>query len=423
MSCYPCTKLCPMCSRIILISSWAAHAHGCRSKEKREKQKEQDMDDMVKNCFKPWISERARTADSTFTQAKNRGKELLEKVKKGETMKLRQARFPLRDQRVKDNKKEAHEKRHEHLTFKPEINERSKHLHRMVHENSQDGGQRLATARPAHRVPEKERKPQPEPANKEPEFVPQITVRAVQKGLERAGCSIFHRLHHGPPEKALFVDPGTEISEDATVHHQTKHVMRCKKPHGLNSKSWDKVKHEQQCNYEDMINRRKGLDVDSPSPASTGFPEDGGIPSSPDLYTPQQYSARSMGTTPGGRSFGTTPGGVGSMQARPASAKATPSEASVPARPASAGGGVRALSGKIRASLQSGDAAGLALSLQEVPLGSPVESDQESNVGETQLQPHVLVGTPKVMGLLTRCHRAVQVTAPEGAKREPLEDW
>jgi Ca2+-binding EF-hand superfamily protein len=380
MSCNPCTKLCPICMKVILVSSWAAHAHGCARKARVAREKEQELDEMQKTYFKPWISARAAKTDSTFTQAANKQ----EMKKKG--FQLRQPRFPLRDKKIEKHKAEHHERCNAELSFKPEINERSRHIHRMVHENDLDTGFRLMNTRPAHRILDSQkREEQGDPGRKvtvnEPEappveeFVPQITVRGVQKGLERAGCSIFHRLHHGPPETAVFVDPGAEISEDAVVHHQTKHVMRVKKPIGLNAKSWEKVKTEQYANFDEMVARRKDGDADSTSPASTGFPDDGAVPMSPDLYTPQPYSARSGATSSG---------------------KQTPSGDF-------GGGGIRALSGKIRQSisLQAGDRTGLPLTLM-----SP-----DSTTSEVRNPPHVLVGTERVMGLLSRCHRAVQVSA------------
>lgn len=311
-------------------------------------------------------------------------------------LELHKARFPIRDRINAERKQEHHEKQHAELKFRPELNERSRHIHRMVHQDERDTGLRLMNTRPQHKIPERERKPQPQQVTPQvEEFTPQITVRGVQKGFDRAGCSIFHRLHHGPPETALFVDPGNDIDDDKIVHHQTKHVMRVKKPVGISLGSWEKAKFEQQCSYNDMM-KNTNLSKDtlgSPSPASTGFPEDeAGQQSSPDgssLYTPNQFSAH--GGTPN-ETWWTgplkTPGGT-------SSGKQTPNE----------GGGVRALSGKIRASL-TGDQTGL-------PFGSPTVASPQAGT-----QPTVLIGTPKVMGLLTRCHQAAVVSA----KTKPLSD-
>jgi len=258
-------------------------------------------------------------------------------------------------------------------------------------------------ARPQHKIPENQRKPLPKEVTPQIEkFTPQITVRGVQKGFDRAGCSIFHRLHHGPPETALFWDPGHDIDDDKLVHHQTKHVMRVKKPMGISHNSWEKAKFEQQCNYDEVMKNKKTSG--SPSLASTGFPDDeAGPQSSPDgssVYTPIQFSTR--GDTPNQMSWTgpikSTPGGA-------SSGKQNPNE----------GGGVRALAGKIRTSL-TGDQTGL-------PFGSPMMTSPQAGG-----QSPVLIGTPKVMGLLTRCHQAVVVSAKpktlnDGSAATPAADW
>jgi len=380
MSCNPCTKLCPLCKKVILVSSWAAHAHGCAQKVRMAKDKEQQENEMMKNCFTPWISERAKRSRSTFQQAVT-----LKRQKRREQMlgiiPAEPATFPIREARKAKLAEEHHVRSNAELHFKPAINQRSRYIHKMVHMAGQETCDRLAVLRPAHRIPESERREEPVEYNPVPQFVPQITVRGVQKGMERAGQNIFHRLHHGTPDVANFVDPGVELHEDALVYHTTKHVLRAKKPVGLGEKNWAKVKHEQQCTYEDMIEKRRAAKEDfEGSPASTAFPEDGG-----DITGGETPGMSSQGVTPGAP---TTPGG------------------------ASNAGGAGALAGHIRASLAGGGGSAAALAAQLAPYANDI--DQQSSVSENE--PHVILGTEKLMGLLTRCQRAQHVkavTAPE----------
>merc|ERR1740133_164760 len=92
---------------------------------------------------------------------------------------------------------------------------------------------------------------------------PQITVRGIQKGFERGAENVFHRLHHGPPHKAVFVDPSTEKSEDECVKKATVTLMKSRKPIGLSESAWLRVKQTQQSIHDDLLEKRRQEEVEN----------------------------------------------------------------------------------------------------------------------------------------------------------------
>jgi len=145
-----------------------------------------------------------------------------------------------------------------------------------VHEDRQEPiHERLSNPTPHHRMAAKvDRK-----RNADKAYTPQITALGIQKGLERGAEDVFHRLHHGPKDIAVVVDPATEKEDHEIVEQTTKRLLKSQKPLGISDKAWEKVQRVQlevcqrmkagsnpdEESYED--------EVSSPSPLSAGFPQ------------------------------------------------------------------------------------------------------------------------------------------------------
>jgi len=298
MSCNPCTKLCEICQRIILVSSWAAHKHGCTRKAERIVQKEKDeIAWMAQWSFKPKLSKKAKAAKGTgMSQAGSPGTEATGRYGK---VQVDESRFPIRARRNQEKAAEHHERNNGDLIFSPRIDRRSRDIHRLVHADiQQDIGTRLHCHSPRGKFCMKQDHNE---AEEEHTHMPAITVLAIQKGLQHGAENVFHRLYHGTREVSCLVDPGTEKDEYETVQHVTKRLMMSRQPMGISEKNWSKVKKTQQQNCEAMLANRRVEELAagiSPSVASGFLPDQyqvvGGTPSSVDLFSGSQELASPM---------------------------------------------------------------------------------------------------------------------------------
>jgi len=413
MSCGPCTKLCEICRGVILVSGWSAHKHGCARKQRMLVEKDnKEIEYLARWNFTPTISARARKTKATSTKYLHSGGKCPH-------------RFPIRERKDREKVEEYQDSQIRECTFAPHINAQSRDIYRMVHEDQQDIGTRLANPTPHHRMTAKvESKME---ADKE--YTPQITVRGVQKGFERSGENVFHRLHHGPVDKATSVDPSTEKTEDDLVHHTTKNLMKCRKPLGISQKAWAKVKQTQQAESEDLIAKRRNEDLEREwgSPTSTGFPGDlqYGTPSHIDIFSPGAPNSLDGGAVP--LESARSNAAASSVAAQPpySARSAASSSATRATGLTTPGGGVGVFSGKLRASFDKRDSGKLSSSSTAFPLTSPLEEDDmnmRSALSSPELElgfpTHVVVGTSKVMSLLSRCEQAVTLAE----KRAVLDD-
>jgi len=401
MSCNPCTKLCPICKHIILVSSWAGHKYGCARKQRNIVQKEQDEIKALAKCnFTPRISKKAKFTQGIAAQSSH---DLAK-------------RFPIRARRNEEKHAENHERVHGELTFKPNINPRSRDIHKLVHEErTQELHTRLANPTPrARMVARVESKKDAEKA-----YTPQITVRGVQKGFERGAENVFHRLHHGPKEIAVFTDPGTEKEEHEVVQHTTDRLMKCVKPIGISESAWEKVKQTQQITCEDVMSKRRAEELEreiSPSPASAGFLADvpfGGSPST-DMFSPRVGSLISPSEP---RIFSARSSAPGSVSAQPPFSARTVSSAAT--RSTTPAGAVFSTKGKDFPAERDDDIPGDVFRSQVSPSStafqvvSPGEGVQEDGMdlgfGEFGWEKQQVVGTHKVMALLERCDEVVKM--------------
>jgi hypothetical protein len=363
-------------------------------------QKEKDeMEYLAKYNFSPEISAMARRMQPTKIEALHSGEKA-------------SSRFPIREKRDAAKAAERHDKDNCHLTFKPQINGRSKDIFRMVHECSQEQGTRLAYQMTRPRLMSRaSTQTQEDPSVL---HTPQITVRAVQKGFERSGEDVFHRLHHGPPHKAVFKDPASEKTDEERVHNTTEHLLKCKKPHGISEKAWGQVKEAQKQHRENFAVKRAAQEFGvGASPTSTRFGalEDNSSPGSPDTtLSPNdlKFSARSTAPT-------TAPGtGRASLT--------------------SSVSGINALAGKLRQSMSIKEGDQLKKQISQVSPASTsfpaqssfgptpsqadftdMESPGQSPGADSELEwspQHTVSGNTALMGLLGRCDQVVKMKSP-----------
>jgi len=413
LSCNPCTKLCETCNRIILVSSWAAHKHGCNRKAERIAQKDKDEADwMAQWSFKPKLSKKAQASKGTGCSRTSREEADWQlKFKRGE---LEESRFPIRARRKQEKAAEHHEKNGAELTFRPKIDRRSRDIHRLVHENiQQDIGTKLMQKDERGKFCKKELA---NDAEEEHTHMPAITIRAVQRGLERGAESVFHRLHHGPKESACLVDPNTEKDEYETVQHVTKRLMNSRQPVGISKKNWIKVQktHQKNCELAMIEKRRKDALSAGVSPeVGAGFLGDqlaGGTPSSVDIFSglleansPPNTSRSNNFSVAGQPPFSartassqgtraTTPGGVDPLTSFAGQTKGTPGEVNI-------------FKGQGLSSCTS--SAFQATPNEDFFWGADGTSPAEE--AETLFPSHVVEGTDKVMALLERCEHVVRM--------------
>jgi len=246
-SCGPCTIKCETCGCICLISSWGSHSTGCKKKAQQIKDRQEGTaKEIAEMSFAPVISAYAKSVKGVAREAVNgkagiRGADFEE-------------RFPIRHRKDEQKLAEQHEKVTKDLTFRPKVLTRSHIIHRLVHADHQDVGTRLNAPAGHQRIVAKSATMNE--ADAELEFHPQITVRGVQKGFERGAENCFHRLHHGPKDKATTVDPGTEKEEYDVVVKTTERLMKSRKPIGLSDRAWLKVKSTQQAAFDETHAKR-----------------------------------------------------------------------------------------------------------------------------------------------------------------------
>merc|ERR1719359_1903397 len=107
-------------------------------------------------------------------------------------------------------------------------------------------------------------------------YTPQITVRGIHKGFERGTENVFHRLHHGPRETAVYPDPDVNKEDHQVMLHMSSRLMKSRRPIGVSKESWRKVTETQTIACQDMMTKRKqeqkerSLDVGM-SPGSAGY--------------------------------------------------------------------------------------------------------------------------------------------------------
>jgi len=344
-------------------------------------QKDKDEIAALAQCnFTPAISARAKTKQPSDIETLHKGGKALNQ-------------YPIRDRRVSESVANYHDKTNRELTFTPAINDRSRDIHRMVHEDHQDYSERLSNRRPMDRMAAKAEAPKES-------NTPQITVRGIQKGFERSAENVFHRLHHGPPHKAVFVDPSTEKSEDDCVKKTTQTLMKSRKPIGLSESAWLRVKQTQQGIHDDLMEKRRQEEIENEMNAQS--PEDsvGMSPMSLDIFSHSELvspgggkpplSARSAATTAAPSSVGRASVSFSDMPPT-GSGLATPVES----EPVGSGsrktstGGVSALSGKLRASLAitKDQAAELAEALAAGPTTAPSSQPTPTPASSSQARP------------------------------------
>jgi len=405
MSCNPCTKMCDMCRGVILVSGWSAHRHGCAEKERRLAEKDQKEIEFLAKCnFSPTISAKAKKTKATSTKELHSGGS--------------PHRFPIRERKDREKAEKYEDLKTCECTFAPKINKQSKEIYRMAHEDEQDIGTRLAFPTPHERMTAKVESKK----EGDKEYTPQITVRAIQKGFERSGESVFHRLHHGPVNTATTVDPSTSKSDDHQVHHTTKNLLKCRKPLGISEKAWEKVKQSQQATSEGLIAKRRNEDIE----------REWGSPGSADIFSPESTQHCSAGSpsiqgdmfSPGSPSIAplesarSTAAASSVLAQPPYSARSASSSATRATGLTSPGGGVGAFSGKLRASFDKRDSDSVRGKLSPAspafPMMSALEDDDmhimsSDNTPDVSFPTHVVVGTTKVMGLLSRCDQVVML--------------
>jgi len=256
MSCNPCTKQCDICGHVILVCSWAAHRHGCGKKEEDIEKKEKDEIAYAAQWnFQPKISAYAKTAKglTRHGQAEKR-KDCMNQWNSAH-------RFPIREKIEQRKMEEIHENTYSDLTFAPHLNNRSRQIHKFS-AKSKPPANALANASAmtddiASRLAMPIERTQSAPSVGMKDYTPQITAKGMQKGFERGGESVFHRLLHGPKDDAVLVDPGTEKDELSIVQNTTDRLMKSRTPIDMTEAEWDKMKQSQKATYDDLMARAR----------------------------------------------------------------------------------------------------------------------------------------------------------------------
>eukprot|EP00427_Karlodinium_veneficum_P055347 CAMPEP_0169412126 /NCGR_PEP_ID=MMETSP1017-20121227/60659_1 /TAXON_ID=342587 /ORGANISM="Karlodinium micrum, Strain CCMP2283" /LENGTH=1042 /DNA_ID=CAMNT_0009519459 /DNA_START=44 /DNA_END=3173 /DNA_ORIENTATION=- len=358
MSCNPCTKMCPICRKIVLLSGWAPHKYACQRKARQRLEKDhQELEYLKKWNFIPKITAKGKRTKGT----KPEDLHVSEREKD---------RFPIRDKRNQAHYDEWQEIQNKELTFQPKLNDQTRSIFRMVHQDGKEWHDRLHTGTPLHKLVGKvERKRNAKEVTK-----PRITVRGIQHGIERGTSNIFHRLHHGPPGVSTQPDPDANVEGEEAVEKLTAKLEKSAKPVGIGEASWAKVKAVQAMASLQALSKKAAQGdvagkspLPSPSPTSTGFPMAGSpgsdvFSSTPTTGTPMTLSARSAMTALLGQARSPRPEPGGTM---------------------GASGGVAALSGRLRASIFEKGGGSTMSTTAGTPLTatmpSPLESPAESN--------------------------------------------
>lgn len=422
MSCNPCTKMCPVCRKVVLLSGWAPHKYACQRKARQVLEKDhKEIEYLKKWNFQPKITAKGKRTRGTHPDDLH----VAEREKD---------RFPIREARNRAHYDEWQEIQNKEMTFQPQLNDQTRQIFRMVHQDGKEWHDRLHLGTPTHKLVGKvERKKNCQRPTK-----PQITVRGIQHGIERGPNDIYHRLHHGPPEIATHKDPNIDMAAEEAVAQLTAKLEKSAKPVGIGESSWSKVKAVQAMASMQTLAKKsaqgivpenpllilgkptQGEAAPSPSPATTGFSV-GGTPGSLDAFVSSPTSA--------------TPMTLSARSPRP--------------EPGATLGGVAALSGRLRASLsEKSGGSTMSTTLGNTPLTattlafeSPADStfspfgrtlppakegaDEDAATEEPEDEDDdegtVVTATPKLMSLLHRCDmmRNMVIKKREQAKKSP----
>lgn len=296
----------------------------------------------------------------------------------------------------------------------------------MVHESCKEAKGRYS----ALSAPEKHTRV-PKSTSKEQEdavcgYTPQITVRGIQKGFERGTENVFHRLHHGPLEVAVYPDP--DVNKDAAEEmlHVTSRLMKSRRPIGVSKESWRKVTETQTIACQEMLEKRKreqherDLELKtSPTLSQGGYGYASSLPGSTpggyggaDIFSPRNEtgqpnldmmnSALMRGSHPSSRS------GASSQATRTPGSQATPGGFATP-------GGLEAATGFPPKPSKS---PGFSPASSAFPMGSPEDAPEEED------QPtQVVLGTDHVIMMLEHCEEIVSMKNANPVTNELDSTW
>jgi len=384
LSCFPCTKKCPVCFRVVLVSSWAPHYHGCRKKAHKLKDKAaKEEDEGQRWKFTPCITKRGQQAQGC------------KEAKMGYCLD-KHGRHSIRDRKVQERMAEWQLQETREMTFHPIINDRSKNMHRTFkaqdeHTANEDWHHRLAEPKPFYRVVGKVARNMEED---DAIHKPQITFEGFKLGLVNRG-DVFERLHRNIGKKDVIVkqDPTGKTKALAVAAAAKMVDVSSLKLAGIKPAQWNKF-------IDDAMSNK----LENTSPTSTRF--------TGDIVS----TGESAGASPSTTQFSplTTPRVLAALTSprlgSPLRSKRDDEGGALPV------GGIAALSGRLRASIavqkeeqKGGPPASRGWKIAQAALWGAQRAQEEEPEEEEEEPSHMVAATPKLIGLLDRCETLTKV--------------
>lgn len=291
----------------------------------------------------------------------------------------------------------------------------------MVHDDRKDSLKDHKKANPerSHRTPQASSKEQEDGRCW---YTPQITVRAIQKGFERGTENVFHRLHHGSRDTAVFQDPDFTEAEHEVIKHTTGRLMKSRRPLGVSAESWRKVKEAQSIACNDTVTKYERGEAErnlqmSPSPDSTIFTTvdmAGGSETSP-RSNQDMFSPRPRQESPNAPLYSARSNATASTSAQPPMSTRTASSSATRATTPGTSDPIMLLAGKAKGQL-SGDKQRFQPSPSSSAFQAPSSREDFSPMDggfspdEGNWPPmQVVEGTHKVIAMLEHCEEIVDM--------------